>query len=123
MCCFIFQNPRANYGGYVFEHILVYETYHKCCLLSWIILHHKDGDKQNNNISNLIPMTRGAHKILHNMKPTLRFTDKCPNCNSDHIKRNGMKGVKRDRQAFLCSDCRERWCVMLECMPSDMLKR
>lgn len=77
-----FQNQygsnNANYkGGYLDEkgylcigrknnraHRRIYEEYYKCCLLSWIDLHHKDGDKLNNNITNLQPMTHSEHSLL-----------------------------------------------------------
>lgn len=51
--------------GYVREHRFVYEQYYNCCLLPWTLIHHKDGNKQNNNIENLEPMFRGTHKSHH----------------------------------------------------------
>ena len=37
--------------GYIFEHILIYETFNKCSLVPWAVIHHRDGNKQNNHIS------------------------------------------------------------------------
>ena len=54
--------------GYVRQHRLVYEEYHKCCLLSFVVVHHKDGNRQNNDIKNLEPMTREKHNNHHHKK-------------------------------------------------------
>jgi len=46
-------------------HRLVFEDFYKIKLPSNIIIHHEDGDKLNNEIWNLIPMTRQEHNALH----------------------------------------------------------
>ena len=56
----------ANSGGYCPEHRIVYEEYYKCCLIPWAIIHHIDGDKQNNNINNLKAMKQSDHARIHN---------------------------------------------------------
>lgn len=66
-------HPRADCNDYVYEHRLVYEETEivkddsmvkgKCCLLSWIDIHHKDRDKQNNIFSNLQPMILNPEDI------------------------------------------------------------
>jgi transposase-like protein len=109
--------PRTNYRGYILEHIVVYETFNKCCLLSWVILHHKDGNRQNNNISNLEPMTRDVHARLHNEieDMNLQFKDRCV-CGSRYIFKNGIRG---DRQTFTCGNCGRNWMVMLSLLPAE----
>lgn len=75
--------PRANSRGYVLEHVLVFETYHKCVLLPWGIVHHKDGNKQNNHLENLEGMINLRHHQLHRpVQP--RFIEEC-SCGSEHI--------------------------------------
>ena len=53
---------------YVREHRLIYERHYKCCLLRWISIHHIDGNRLNNEISNLCPMTSSAHTKLEGIK-------------------------------------------------------
>jgi HNH endonuclease len=59
-------HPKAKRKGrYVFEHIIVFEQYHKCCLLPWANIHHIDHNRQNNEPSNLEGMTRAQHTKHH----------------------------------------------------------
>jgi HNH endonuclease len=59
-------HPKANVHGYVYEHILVIEGYLSRHLNPDIeVVHHIDGNKQNNDISNLQIMTRGEHTQYH----------------------------------------------------------
>ena len=64
---------RADPQGYVREHILLFEKYHKCCLLDNIDIHHIDGNKQNNSIINLMPMKHKDHSNGHRNKIDGRF--------------------------------------------------
>ena len=54
---------EGNFGKYL--HRLIFEDYYKICLLDEVIVHHKDGDKLNNNINNLEIMLREDHISLH----------------------------------------------------------
>lgn len=47
-------------------HRLVFEEFYKIKLSPNIIIHHDDGDKTNNKIWNLIPLTKAEHTALHN---------------------------------------------------------
>lgn len=47
-------------------HRLIFEEHHRCTLLSHAIIHHIDGDKTNQDISNLQLMSNSEHTILHN---------------------------------------------------------
>jgi hypothetical protein len=55
----------SNKQGNVYEHIYIYEQYHKLCMLSWGSVHHKDGNGSNNEISNLQGMMQSHHCSLH----------------------------------------------------------
>lgn len=55
--------------GYVFEHILVYERYHSCCLLPRAVIHHINGNKQDNRPENLELMSNSGHTTHHNPHP------------------------------------------------------
>jgi len=54
--------------GYVKRSRLTYEKYHKCILLPWAIIHHKDHNKLNDSIDNLEAMTGSQHKRLHGLE-------------------------------------------------------
>lgn len=54
--------PRSR--GRVYEHRLIYENYHKCCLLKWTDVHHINGIKTDNRPENLVAMIHGRHTAL-----------------------------------------------------------
>lgn len=58
---------RANSRGYVLEHILVWEEYHKRQLLKGYIIHHLNGIKSDNRPQNLVAMKNGEH--VHQTEP------------------------------------------------------
>jgi hypothetical protein len=61
-------HPKANVHGYVYEHILVMEKYLARHLNPDIeVVHHKDGNKQNNDLSNLQIMKPSEHVRYHAM--------------------------------------------------------
>jgi hypothetical protein len=58
--------PMAKSGGYVFEHRLIMAKSLGRCLQPWESVHHKDGNKANNDLSNLELTTKGNHISDHN---------------------------------------------------------
>lgn len=55
--------PRAN--GYVLEHVRVMELHIGRRITRWETVHHKDHDRQNNDLVNLELIARGEHSRLH----------------------------------------------------------
>lgn len=53
-----------NHRGYVQEHIYNWEEYHKIKVKKGFIIHHLDGNKLNNEINNLILLSRREHFLL-----------------------------------------------------------
>lgn len=64
---YIYQptHPCANINKYVFEHRLIMEKYLGKKLKKNEVVHHIDGNKSNNNISNLQAMSNREHMYLH----------------------------------------------------------
>ena len=59
------EHPKSNPIGYVQEHRIVAEEKTGRSLTSKEVVHHIDGDKQNNEPDNLQVMTRSEHLKLH----------------------------------------------------------
>ena len=65
----ITSSKEGNCGKWL--HRLIFEDYHKCKLNANDIIHHIDFESTNNHITNLICMSKKAHRILHNTNRTL----------------------------------------------------
>lgn len=59
------ENEMANSRGYVREHRLVMSEKLRRPLTKDEVVHHKDGNKLNNDINNLELMTNSEHSRLH----------------------------------------------------------
>lgn len=60
------EHPAATPGGYVYEHRLVMEKYLGRYLEPWEHVHHIDGNRSNNDLSNLQLMSNFEHANYHN---------------------------------------------------------
>ena len=58
-------HPKADAQGYVYEHVLVMETYYQCCMLKWGVVHHVNEIRTDNRPENLQGMMRYQHTSLH----------------------------------------------------------
>lgn len=57
---------RSNHSGYVAEHIIIAEHILGCLLPEGAVVHHVDGNRKNNNMSNLVICQDSAyHTHLH----------------------------------------------------------
>jgi len=60
------KHPLACPNGYALEHVLVWVAAHGVESLNGKILHHKNGEKQDNRLENLEALTQAKHNALHN---------------------------------------------------------
>ena len=63
--CQIISSKKGYKGKQL--HRLIYEDYYGVSLLSFVYIHHIDGNKSNNNINNLQPMYASDHQRMHNL--------------------------------------------------------
>lgn len=62
------EHPRADSRGYVMEHIVIFEAETGINVPENCVVHHLNGNKQDNRIENLCLMQFGAHSTYHNRK-------------------------------------------------------
>lgn len=95
---------NRNKWPYVGEHIVVYEEYYKCCMLWWSVVHHIDGNPNNNSVENLQGMTRGQHIRLHSRKD---MSDRyCLKCGSKTtLVHKGYANWHKLGNGFICRKC------------------
>ena len=58
-------HPRADTGGYVMEHVLVWEEATGIPVPKNCCIHHLNGNKADNRIENLCMMEHTAHTVYH----------------------------------------------------------
>lgn len=76
------EHPSAGKGsGIVYLHRLVMENYLDRYLENDEIVHHKDGDRENNDIDNLLLTTKAAHCLEHH--PAFLKPIPCPKCGKE----------------------------------------
>lgn len=82
-----------NYPGQIYRnryclaHILAYQKAYGIIPNSNEVVHHIDGNKYNNDPSNLQLMTREAHSELHNKTRIIKLVEFiCPGCGNHFIK-------------------------------------
>ena len=69
---------------YCYEHYLIYWQIYGIVPNKNQIIHHKDGNKRNNNIDNLVLMDRIEHIILHDTQKKKKMVLlKCPVCEKE----------------------------------------
>lgn len=74
-----FKGKRYR-NRYCYEHHLVWERETGLPIPDGCIVHHKDGDKHNNNFTNLQLMAQKSHVAMHSTKGKRMLEVRCPSC-------------------------------------------
>lgn len=102
-------HPFTDRKCYVREHRAIFEDYYKCILLPWGHVHHKDGNKLNNDISNLEGFTDKQHTTHHNRKDMSdRVCLLCGGTKTFTHKHNNSQNWYRYKDGWICSYCRDK---------------
>lgn len=101
----VWDHPFATKNGYVLEHRVIVENAIGRLLDKSEVVHHKNGDKKDNRLSNLEVMTRSNHSKLHAKKPKL-LTFTCDFCGNEFIRKyNQRPKVKGTAMVFCSRSC------------------
>lgn len=105
------DHPHRNRAGYVREHRLVMERVIGRYLERTEVVHHKDGDRQNNSPDNLQLFSRNSDHLRHEL------TGKCPQWSAEG-KRRIREASSRDRALIDVAELRRlhaKGCSMTRC--------
>jgi predicted Zn-ribbon and HTH transcriptional regulator len=106
------DHPFADNTGYIPEHRWIYEQHYKVCLLPWIEIHHKNEQRDDNRIENLMPVTKLEHRREHMTDMNGRI---CIDCGTNETKERTDSKSKRPRwhgnspETYRCSKFYMKW--------------
>ena len=107
------NHPKANKHGYVYEHRIVIENNINRILNDNEIVHHKNGNKKDNDINNLELLNNVEHICHHNDERKGRtFVElKCPFCKKlfEKEKRNCHLSKKGQEFTFCSRSCNKNF--------------
>lgn len=86
-----------NWNGWIYEHIFLAEKMMKRKLLDNEVVHHLDGQRDNNDITNLLVLYRCQHTKLHEWLKNGAF-------NGKPLNENGVKTGKSKSNRY-CKTC------------------
>jgi len=91
---------------YRLEHDIVMEKHLGRPLSSDEMVHHIDGNRQNNELSNLLLTHQAKHNVIHGHEKDLTNNRTCPRCSSHWIAKRGWHKTK---QRFRCKECNRQF--------------
>ena len=99
------NHPKANNYGYVLLHRVIMENHIGRLLDTDEVVHHKNGSKKDNDISNLELITSKEHISRHSKyKGQIIVIMKCPNCGGIFERRMGQSFLIKGGSFSTCSN-------------------
>ena len=97
------DHPNATKNGYVLMHRVVVENYLNRLLSADEIVHHKDGNKHNNDISNLEVMSAVDHARYHGAQKHRDYVQvRCEYCGKVFLRERRLIRYKKIFCSKLC---------------------
>lgn len=98
-------NPRADRDGYVLEHIVVMEKKLRRILSKGEVVHHKNGDKKDNGLRNLLLFSSHSEHLKHHadLRGRKVLQVRCDTC-----KRTFLKAKCRIKKFNFCCQAHVR---------------
>lgn len=97
------DHPNATKNGYVLLHRVIMENYIGRLLTPDEVVHHKDHNKKNNDISNLELLSLNEHNRLHVNERTRKYLIlKCPQCGKIFNMRYNQSRIAYGLSKFKC---------------------
>lgn len=96
---------RIYRRGFVYAHHLAWWLETGETVPEGLVIHHRDGDRANNDISNLELLTRSEHSTHHGSTGVTRITLECGSCHKQ-FKRDARQVNAKESQGqtiFFCS--------------------
>lgn len=98
------EHPKATINGYVLHHRIVMENHLGRLLADSEVVHHKNNNKKDNDISNLEVMSKSDHSRMHNLERGITFVDLiCPNCGSGFRREKRRTHLVKGGKRTFCS--------------------
>ena len=101
------DHPKATKHGYVLLHRVVMENSIKRLLKPNEIVHHKDGNKHNNDLSNLELMDSKEHNRMHSSTGRNIIELVCPFCGKKFFREK--RQIKKGKNTFCSRSCNGKY--------------
>jgi hypothetical protein len=100
-------HAHADRLGRIYEHIFVYQEHYKVCLLKGTEIHHKNKNKLDNRVSNLLAVSSAEHRTMHHKKD--RSNTLCLICGEKTTKdKRGYERWHVYKNGHSCDKCYKR---------------
>lgn len=109
--CIVRDHPRRTNKDYVLLHRVIVENSISRLLTDNEVIHHKDGNKLNNDISNLEILNSSIHTRNHNLDRGQLWVElKCPECHKNfNIPKNKSFLGKKGKWSCCSPSCRGKF--------------
>ena len=104
------DHPSRTKNNYVLLHRVVMENHINRLLLPNEVVHHKDKNRYNNDISNLELLTKEEHNHLHSEERKKSWIPLvCPECGRIFFKRPNLFNWSKSKQHFCGRRCNGKY--------------